>query len=244
MKKILFIAFITLLSSAAFAQTRVLPPEEPPVPLDDESVTTTAPTVTPTETDLSTRAFRGLTLYSGAVHFSPLSTWLPLKYGITAGYNYSSDWTFEAELTTKSYGAGLLGVDFAQVTDQRYGVQGRWYPGSNSLNFIFGFFRSEFTAELGDAILSRTGAPSGTVLGFKSFGPLVGLGNRWQWRYGMTIGVDWIAMYVPLIDRTTDDKALKAVTNQTDRSDLDKVTSAINRLPQFDVLKLSFGYAF
>lgn len=252
MKEIIFSLVIITLSSSAMAQTRTLPPKVPPVPLEetttpplqDEQVLPDTTTVVPQEINFSTRTLRAMTLYSGALHFSALSTWLPLKVGIAAGYNYNPDWTIEAEYTTKRYSAGLLGVDFGGITDRRFGIQSRWYPGSNSFNFIFGFYRSEFSAELGGAMLSRIGAPSGTVLGFHSFGPLFGLSNRWQWRYGMTFGVDWLTMYVPAFDRVVDDKALKAVTNQTDRSDLDKVISSLKNIPQFDVLKLNLGYSF
>lgn len=251
MKKLILSLVAVILSSTAIAQTNSMPPEKPPVPLEDTTSefpaeqTLPEPTVvSPEEIKLSSRTLRGLTRYSGTIHFSTLSTWLPLKYGIAAGYNYDMNWTVEAEYTTKSYSAGILGVDFGGITDRRYGIQTRWHPGSNSFNFIFGLYRSEFTAELGNDMLSRTGAPSGTVLGFKSFGPLFGLSNHWQWRYGLTLGVDWIAMYIPAFGGTVEDDALKAITNQSDRSSLDKVISAVRNIPQFDVLKLNLGYTF
>lgn len=248
----LSLLFTVLFAQSALSQVKKLPPKEPPVP--NKTTTTTAPViedpsqeatvVVPETPKLPTTSLRGLSQFTGNVHFSALSTWVPLKYGISVGYLFSEYWTIEGEYTRKNLSAGLLGVDFGGITDSRYGAQARWYPTGNSFNLIMGLYRSEFSAELGSSILSRIGAPSGTMIRFTSFGPQVGLANRWQWDSGFTFGIDWLVAYIPLFGRDFDDEAITGVSNPDDRSDLDRLTSSVRNIPQFDVLKLTLGYTF
>lgn len=205
----------------------------------------TEPTVVPAPKDLPTSALRGLSQYSVNAHLSPISTWLPMKYGLSLGYISSQTWTFEAELTRKSISAKVLDVDFGQVVDQRYGVQARWYPSSNTFNLIMGLFKSEFSFELGNSYLNNIpGSPSATVWKFESIGPQLGLSNRAQWSNGITFGIDWFVIYIPMLNKTIDDEALQSVTNSDDRDNLDKATKAIRNIPQFDLLRITLGYTF
>ena len=216
-----------------------LPTEPTPLPAEPQVAVVEAPK------DLPTRSVRALSQYTLNGHFSYLSTWLPVKYGISAGYIKNDNWTIEAELTRRSISAKLLSVDFGQVTDQRYGVQARWYPSSNSFNVIMGLFKSEFSFELGNTYLNHIpGKPSNTKWKFESLGPQLGLSNRFQWSNGFTLGADWFMMYIPLFSKNVDDSALESVTNASDREDLDNATKIIRNTPQFDILRLTLGYTF
>jgi len=240
--------------SVSFAQTKkpVLT-EEPPVPHQQQSedpYLTPAPIQEPVAIDpepenLPTKVLRGLTRYNGSIHFSPLSTWLPGKLGLSLGYILDQNWTIEAESTSKSYSASFKSVDFGKIVDRRYGIQSRWYPNSNSFNLIMGLFKSEFSAEIGNTIINNMSTiPSQTVFKFQSLGPQLGLANRWQWKSGVNFGVDWLVMYVPLFNKQVDDEVLHYITNTTDRSDLDTVIGVVSKLPQFEVLRLTLGYSF
>lgn len=214
-----------------------------PAAADPENV---APTLVDAPKDLSTLTLRGLSKYTINPHLSILSTWLPIKFGVGLGYIVSPDWTVEAEITRRSISAKVVDVDFGQVVDQRYGLQARWYPGSsNSFNLIMGIFKSEFSAELGNSYLNHIpGSPGSTKWKFESIGPQLGLSNRAQWSNGITFGVDWFVIYIPAFNKKVDNSVFDAMTNQSDRDDLDKVTSAIQKIPQFDLLKLTLGYTF
>lgn len=201
--------------------------------------------VTPDPGKPPTKDLRGLTRFNGSIHYSPFSTWLLGKRGFSIGTILDENWTLEGEYTTGSISASFRNIDFGRVVDRRYGVQSRWYPDSNSFNLIFGLFKSEFSAEIGNTIINNIGSvPAQTVFKIESIGSQLGLANRWQWSNGVTFGVDWFVMYLPLFDKKIDDEVLKYITSSTDRSDIDNLTGLISRLPQFDVLKLNLGYSF
>jgi len=230
-------------SSPAQATQPTLNPDPTLPPGATETTDTTALVEAPK--DLPTRSLRALSQYTLNAHLSLLSTWLPGKYGASFGYISSDTWTIEAEITHKSYSAKLLDVDFGQIVDQRYGVQARYYPSSNSFNLIFGLFKSHFSFELGNSYLNNIpGSPSSTMWKFESLGPQLGLSNRYQWSNGFTLGVDWFVIYIPAFNKSTADSVLQSVTNAQDREDLDKTVKTIQNVPQFDLLRLTLGYTF
>lgn len=258
MRKFLFCFIFLLTISNANAQTKELPADATQtLPVDpsqtanpasgtiDESVPQPEPIVVEPPKLFTTRVLRGLSRGTASLHLSPFSTWIPMKYGISGGYVFNENWTLEGEYTQATMSASFQHVDFGHMVDRRYGLQSRWYPGSsNSFNFILGFYKSEFVAEIGNTVLNNVGnIPGADVLRFESYGPQVGLSNRWQWQPGVTFGVDWFVMYFPLFGRT-DDSALKYINNSTDRSNLEDVVSVLKNIPQFDVLKLNLGYSF
>lgn len=201
--------------------------------------------VVPADKEVSSQTLRSTSNYSINLHASILSTWLPMKFGAAIGYIQNENWTYEAEFTRRSISAKIMDVDLGQVIDQRYGVQARWYPGSNSFNLIMGLFKSSFSLELGPSYLANIpGAPATTLWKFESIGPQIGLSNRWQWASGIAFGVDWFVIYVPAFNKTADEDVFNYITNQKDRDDLDKVTKAIKNIPQFDLLKVTLGYSF
>jgi hypothetical protein len=220
-------------------------PSTPPADTTPAPIGSTDGTIVPPPKDLPTQSLRGTSQYTGNVHLSPLSTWLPMKYGISLGYIPSTEWTIEAELTKRTISTKLLSVDFGEIVDQRYGIQARYYPGSNSFNWIFGLFKSTFSFELGNSYISNIpGSPTATVWKFESIGPQLGLSNRFQWSNGITFGVDWFVMYIPAFNKTVDDTVIQSVTNTQDREDLDKAVKIVQGTPQFDLFRLSLGYTF
>jgi hypothetical protein len=262
----LFVSLILIIGfEISFAQSTAFLPPVPPIsnpaqenPSKNESVMAPSQEPTPAEPAaepptqdsafhrMPTLPRRTLSQYTGNIHFSPLSTWVPLKYGLSLGYIHNSNWTYEVEWTQKTISAGILGVDFGHVKDQRYGIQARWYPKDfNSFHLIFGLFKSEFSSEFGSSIVGNmVSTPNVKVWKLESYGPQLGFGNRWQFPYGVTLGIDWFVMYIPLFNKTSDDEALTYVNNSSDRSDVDKVTGRVQNIPQFDIFKMTLGYTF
>lgn len=251
--KYLFVCLI--LCSACFAKAQTKTSEPVPTLNPDPSTTITPaptsgtlepePALVEAPKDLPTRSVRALSQYTVNAHLSMLSTWLPMKYGFSLGYIDSDEWTIEAELTRKTLSAKLLSVDFGEMVDQRYGVQARWYPSSNSFNLIFGLYKSEFSFELGNSYLNNIpGSPQSTLWKFESIGPQLGLSNRFQWSNGFTLGLDWFVIYIPAFKTSKEDSVLQSVTNSQDREDLDKAVKSIQNIPQFDILRFSLGYTF
>jgi hypothetical protein len=241
----MFLFSISALSISAFAQTKTSAPTEITPPDTTQTPMATEPVLIAPPKPLSTSVVRALSSYTGNIHFSPISTWVPLKYGLSLGSILNEKWTVEAELTQKTFSAGLFNVDFGHISDSRYGVQARLYPSNGSFNFIMGLFRNELAFELGNSLINRIpNIPSTTVFKVHALGPQLGLGNRWQWKMGVTFGVDWFVMYYPMFDKQADDDIIKAVTNQNDKDDLNGAVAFFRDKPQFDLFKLTLGYTF
>ena len=224
-------------------QQKTIPSENPP-PVTPKSEPDETIALAP-EGQLPTKVYRALSRGTVMVHLSPFSTWLPMKYGLNAGYIAGENWTWEFEYIQRFISGKVASVDFGKIQDERYGLQARWYPGANSFHLIMGLFKNTFSMELGNSMISAIGSvPPVTVWKLESIGPQLGLGNRWQWTSGVTFGVDWFLMYLPVFNKKVDDRAFDYVTNQNDRDDLDNVSRIINNIPQFDVLRFHLGYTF
>lgn len=236
--------------SMAFAQEKVPTEQQPPIPTENPPPVNETPASEPTislapQGELPTKVYRTLSRGTVMVHLSPFSTWLPMKYGLNAGYIYNDNWTWEFEYTQRSISGKVASVDFGKITDERYGIQSRWYPGANSFHLIMGLFKNTLSMELGNSILDSIGSvPPVTMWKVESMGPQLGLGNRWQWSKGITFGVDWFLMYIPMFNKKVDDRVFDYVNNPEDRDDLNSVSRVINNIPQFDVLRLHLGYTF
>ncbi len=244
----LILAWTTLSNAQTTDPTAAPPTANPPVAAPTLKPETQGPAdaaIAPPAKDLPTQSLRGTSQYSINAHLSPFSTWLPMKYGLSLGYILSPDWTVEAEFTKRSYSAKILDVDFGSIVDQRYGIQARYYPGSNSFNWILGLHKSLFSFELGNSYLSHIpGSPSATMWKFESIGPQLGVSNRFQWSNGITFGVDWFVMYIPAFNKTVDDAVFQNISNADDKSNLDKAVGIVQNTPQFDILRLTLGYTF
>jgi hypothetical protein len=171
------------------------------------------------------------------------TSWVPFK--LTGGYTYifNKDWSLEAEFARGHFGAGLYGFNLASVSEYRYSLLARRYIG-NSFHWIFGLYKDDFRATLGSDYVEDMNDTSIDDLKVEILGATLGLGNRWQWKSGVTMGMDWVRTNIPIFDRKVDDGVLK---NIDDGSDHDRVKKVINRVvsvPSFTLFGLYLGYTF
>jgi hypothetical protein len=171
------------------------------------------------------------------------TSWVPFK--LTAGYTYifNKDWSLEAEFARGHFGAGLYGFNLASVNEYRYSLLARRYLG-NSFHWIFGLYKDDFRASFGSDYLDDMSDTSIDDLKVEILGATLGVGNRWQWKNGLTMGMDWVRTNIPIFDRKVDDGVLK---NLEDVSDHDRVKKVINRVvsvPSFTLFGLYLGYTF
>lgn len=82
------------------------------------------------------------------------------------------------------------------------------------------------------------------LLSVKSFGVTFGLGNRWQLRNGLSLGVDWFHLNIPLSVFEADADYLRSNADQDDKNEIDDVLNILKRVPTFSLLKLQVGYTF
>src|SRR5690606_37663613 len=127
--------------------------------------------------------------------------------------------------------------------EKRYTLQARRY-GGNSFNWSFGLVYNDFNARLGGDMLDRFGAEIKSSFEVQNLGLTSGIGNRWQWQNGITLGIDWLRLNVPVIETNVRDDVLDDIGNSGDRDDVKKVIGTLNRIPTFVLLGLHVGYTF
>lgn len=179
--------------------------------------------------------------HSLMVGYQFLTTWLPGKFAANYTYIHSERWSWDLEFATASIDTPITGVDLGEISEKRYSIMARRYVG-NSFHFIFGGIYQDFSARASGKIISQ-GVDVATF-GAESAGATLGIGNRWQWKNGFTLGVDWLRINVPLYTTKVENDILDDIDNKSDSEDVKKVIRAFNRIPTFVVFGLNLGYSF
>lgn len=228
------LTLLLLLSLPIFAQTGLAPeplaePQGLPEKLEAEV--------------MNTSIFRGHSKGTAMIGLELFTSWVPFK--LTAGYTYifNKKWSLVGEFARGNFGAGLYGFNLASVTEYRYSLLARRYTG-NSFHWIFGLYKDDFRARIGSYYLEDMSDTSIDDIKVEILGATLGFGNRWQWKSGLTMGMDWVRTNIPIFDRKVDDGVLK---NIDDGSDHDRVKKVINRVvsvPSFTLFGIYLGYTF
>ncbi len=172
-----------------------------------------------------------------------LTTWIPSKYTGSYTYIFNEKWSLEAEYSWASFSTKFVGIEIGEISENRSTLQARYYV-SNSFHFTFGGVYSRFSAKLGNDYLDNLGNKITTGFSAENLGITGGLGNRWQWSNGMTLGVDWIRINYPVVATKIDDNSLNDVADSADRNDLKDGIKTFNRIPTFLLFGLNIGYSF
>jgi hypothetical protein len=172
-----------------------------------------------------------------------LTNWIPFKWTLGYSYLFNQKWSAEIEWSRGSYGIGAFGFDAARVTENRYSLIARRYVG-NSFHFIMGGFKSDLHGELGDSMLKKMTDTSVDDFRVQGVGVALGLGNRWQWNNGLTLGVDWFRLNVPLIYKKVDNGVLDGISDSNDLSIVKDSIQKVKNLPTIVLFGLHLGYSF
>lgn len=172
---------------------------------------------------------------------------VPFKHGPVFGWIIDENWTIEASYFTGSLSFGTSFISVGSFSENLIAVQARYYP-RNTFNWIFGFSRQSYRANLGSSLIS--GLSGGNipgdvdVLAVSTIGLQIGFGNRWQWDNGFTLGVDWVVLNFPFQTLKTDAPFLDYVTNPNDRQTVEDVIRVMKFFPTGALTKVSLGYTF
>lgn len=177
------------------------------------------------------------------VGYQPMTSWLPSKKTVSYTHIFNEKWSLEAEFSFASLNAPFIGVDLGRIRERRYTLQARRYAG-NSFHLSFGAAYSTFTARLGSDILDSLGNEINSDFSADNIGMTGGIGNRWQWENGLTLGIDWIRLNVPVYESRVEDNVLGKVSSKGDREDIKDVIRTFNRLPTFVLFGINAGYTF
>jgi hypothetical protein len=172
-----------------------------------------------------------------------ITTWIPSKYTGSYTYIFNDKWSLEGEYSWASFSTKFVGIELGEISEGRSTLQARYYV-SNSFHFSFGGVYSRFSAKLGNDYLDNLGNKISAGLSAENLGVTLGMGNRWQWSNGITLGVDWIRINYPLVTTKIDDNSLNDVADSADRNDLKDSLKTFNRIPTFVLFGLNVGYSF
>lgn len=179
-------------------------------------------------------------------HYSPLSMWVPSKVGVSLGYIKDEKWTYELEGLYGSLGYELLGINLAKFSEVRLNLMARYFS-SGSFNLFFGLHYEKIDLTLGDNLLGSFSAADKVeynLLEIENVGVVGGLGNRWLFKNGFTLGVDWIALNQPIYSLKSNARFLDSNASQSDKDAVDRGLSVLKYLPRVTFLKLGLGWTF
>lgn len=189
---------------------------------------------------------RAQSKYSVMLVGSPVDLLIPYKLGGALGYISSSATTNELEYVGASISAPAFIEDIGGFHDSRWTLQQRLYSTHNSFNFHYGLAYFDISANVGSKYLaSATNLPANVnLMGTKSLGFMIGVGNRWVLGSGFSIGVDWISWSQPLliVDKKSD--LINYVQNSDDKRVLETAINVMTYFPRVTLLKLGIGFIF
>lgn len=262
MKFLVLFLFFTQVSFAQMIETtpplptegsEVVPelvkPEESPVeeaaihtePMESNSV---AEKIEETKQELSnTRDRRAESTGTIMVGYQLITSWLPSKKTIGYTHIFNEKWSLEAEYSWATIDFPVVHVDLGEIRERRYTLQARRYVG-NSFNFTFGPVLNDFKARLGSDFLDNLGNEIQSDFSVQNLGVTGGIGNRWQWTNGLTFGIDWIRINIPVAETKVEDNVIDRVSGESEQEDIKKVIRTFNRIPTFVLFGLNIGYTF
>lgn len=186
----------------------------------------------------------------GSFDYSPLDLLIPNKFGLTLGINEDANHSWELEYLRGTISIPFLIEDLGGFRDEKISVIRRTYFG-NSFNLSYGLTYFRFRLRLGSEVISRASGgqlpPGVDILRVESLGPNFGIGNRWTFKNGITLGVDWASWSQPLFTTKKEEAYLRAsesATNPSDRNHIDTAVKLMQYMPRLTFLKLEVGYQF
>jgi hypothetical protein len=177
------------------------------------------------------------------VGYQLLTTWIPSKKLISYTHIFNDKWSLEFEYARSSLSVPIIAIDLGEVSERRYSLLARRYVG-NSFHYTFGPYFNQFDAEVGSSILNRIGTETTSSFETAGGGLALGIGNRWHWDNGFTLGLEWFRMNVPLFVTKVESRILNNVSDDDDEDDIQTVIRRFNRIPTFVLFGIKLGYTF
>lgn len=193
-----------------------------------------------------TRGLRGERKNNLMLSYAGVDTWIPSKIGFSYIYSPTPVGSWEFSYMRGSISIPFFIDDLGQISDTKIALLYRSYSQRNSFSFLYGLNYYNFSANLGNDYLSSISGNSAQfeLLRVESLGLTLGLGNRWQLNSGLSFGVDWFTVNIPIRVFNTDADYLSSDADQADKNDVENVFNVLKRVPTFSFLKFQVGYHF
>lgn len=194
-----------------------------------------------------TQELRAKSKWAVLGNYSLIDTWIPSKYGFSIAYISSAASTWEAEYLRGSISLNLFIKDLGKMTDEKLSIVHRFYSDRNSFNFLAGAGYRSYSIHLGNrltSLASNSMIPNTDLVSIKTLGLVGGFGNRWQFDRGLTLGIDWFSIYVPMKTLEAEAPYISSNASDSGKNDVRDVMNVVKRIPTFAVFKFQIGLSF
>lgn len=237
------IVLTVLVSSFVHAQTTPKAPAQSSCPPCVSATTCPAPPTCPEpKKEENTATFREDSFGTVLGGFQFLNTWVPSKGTLSYTQIFSRDFSLELEYASSEREVDIAGVELGVMSENRYTLLLKYYVGP-SFALSVGPYINEIAFKLGDNITNAAGDKLNEELELSLVGISFGIGNRWQLKNGITLGVDWLRINQP----TGTYKVKKRILKDVDADDQDDTARTMNLLksfPAFTFFGVNVGYTF
>jgi hypothetical protein len=236
----MYLLLIFLFSCSLFAQSPTKSPFEEVVE-NAGKVPETLPDSKPQK--IRSKNLRDDSIGSAMVGYQLLTSWVPSKKVLAYEHHFNQKWSLEFEYAWSKLDSPLIGVDIGSIRERRFTLLGKRYFG-NSFHIQLGPYLNDFEAGVGSDILDNLGAGARSSFGVEGLGLALGMGNQWQWQNGLSLGLDWLRLNVPVKETKVESRVLADVTNRKDAKEIKDAIRKFNYIPTFVILGIKLGYTF
>jgi hypothetical protein len=194
---------------------------------------------------LTSRGKRIESFGSVMAHIETIGFPFAFHRGIAGEYIASEAWTVGAVYSTASLGLGFLGINAISAEETLQSLDFRYYFG-NSAHWLFGVGQRNVSLRLGEKLLTDVSGETSHIDVVTIDQNLIhgGIANRWMWKSGLTLGVDWLDLYIPVGDAKISAPYLDVANEEDDRDKVSDLLKVFEYVPTLSLLRLQIGYTF
>lgn len=217
----------------------VMPPGPAPRPIIVDGPSSVGPFTPHTGMD------RLLRPWNVSFDLSTISLFVPLKPGATVSYAYNPEYTIELSAMSGGLSAGWLSAELGRYTETSYSAVVRSYGARSSFHYLIGVSQENTLIKIGNRYVDMaTGAGSIDIAQTQSWALVLGLGQNWKLRNGMSFGVDYARIAYPLIVSNTDSPFLNSTADGEKKGFIADTLNTAAKIPRLSFLQLNIGYSF
>ncbi len=190
------------------------------------------------------RTNRGDSNFGIDVGYIPLSLPLPGTKSVSLYYLVNTNWQIGLEYAWTTLGIKAFSYELGSVEETNRTIKARYFPDSNSFNWIMGYGRRDLKVKLAaDLFDLATHSYSNTVTRTRTEYAQLGLGSQWLWKKGYALTVDWLTINIPFSAEVTT-SADRYANSEKDAERIRDIESTLAWYPQAWIFEIKVGFAF
>jgi hypothetical protein len=175
------------------------------------------------------------------VGYQYATTWVIGKTQGSYTYVAGRKWSFELEYVTSERTVEIGDFEIGKIKEDRITLFSKYYL-NNSFHFSFGPYFYDYEIETAGSLRNLINQDLNQKWNLTGFGAAFAFGSRWQTKWGLTYGLDWVRMNYPLytswLNKNTGE------VEETSRKDADRSFELLRKIPTFAFFTVGIGYTF